>query len=654
MERRFRANTVPLIRLALAAFILAWSTGCLPHTTSAPTPTSVAATRALPSPTPLEPTPTPARPRAIMVSLDGAREDYVRRFIADGTMPHLASLARRGVMAEYARTIDPSLTAAAHVSIGTGAYPHRTDVVSNKFHRPQDDFYWYTDGFQAEISVEPIWRAAMRQGLKTAALFWVGAQPDFPDQLADYTVAYGKCEVYSALHELSFALASGWKNAPPSFSPPLESVLDVLGRYDARVARLYVLAVDSTDDGQANYDVLILDDNKEIEPPDSPQSAYLRLGEWAPLEISSRIHSGAYFKLKAITTTVGTAPLQALVFRSRVCYNQASPPQLLRDVNQRFGFFPASPDYYALEHGWIDEEDYMHMAEVQSRWMMEVTAYVYDTYKPDLLLTWQGPVDSAGHQFLLVDKRQAGYDEERASRYAELYRRAYQLVDENLGLLLEKAEPDGAAFFLFSDHGMAPIHTKVYVNTILQRAGLLVFKGPPSYYVNVTRSKALAFTSGGSAHIYINLKGRERPGIVPQEEYDEVVRAVIEALTETRDPETGEQVFCRIVRRPELEQLKLDSRYSGDVFVQACPGYVLTDWRGSEVVFEPTTYYGQHGYDSTLPEMHAFFIAMGPGLKEGATIGPVHLVDVVPTVARFLGIEPPPTAEGRVLVELWP
>ena len=653
---------IALVVVTLAAiFYLAWF---VIHPSRQPTPPP-------PAPTPSPPegaarlTQTPpeeaARPHVIMVSIDGARDDYVDRFIADGTMPNLAKLAHKGVMAEYLRSINPSLTAAAHASIGTGAYPHRTNVVSNKFHRSQDNFYWYTSAFEVpEISVEPIWRTAMRYGLKTAAAFWFGAHPDFADQVADYTVSYGRCDVYSAMHVLTFTLASEWQNAPPSFSPYLESTLDILGKGDARVARLYVLALDTTDDGELNYDTLILDDNRRVE--ESPlKSPALRLDEWAPMEISSHLHSGAYFKLQAITVTVesvdeisATVPLEAAVFRSRVCFNYASPPELLREINERFGFFRPSPDYYALDQGWIDEEDYFHMAEEQSRWMAEVAAYVYQKYHPDLFLTWQGPVDEAGHQFLLVDKRQPGFAREKARHYAELYRRAYQLADENLGRILEAAEGDKAVFLVFSDHGMAPIHTKVYVNTILQEAGLLEFKGPPKYYVNVEKSKALAFASGGSAYIYVNLKGRERPGIVPKEEYEDVVDAIVKALEAVRDPETGGQVFCRILRRNQLGQLKLDSPYSGDVFVQACPGYVLTDWRGSEAVFEPANYYGQHGYDPNLPELHAFFVASGEGIKEGVAIGPVDLVDIAPTVAKLLGFPPPKTAEGRVLEELWP
>jgi hypothetical protein len=59
--------------------------------------------------------------RLLCIALDGGRADRMYDWMGDGTLPHFAALAAQGVRAEYARLIDPSLTAAAHNSIATGA-----------------------------------------------------------------------------------------------------------------------------------------------------------------------------------------------------------------------------------------------------------------------------------------------------------------------------------------------------------------------------------------------------------------------------------------------------------------------------------------------------------------------------------------------------
>lgn len=625
-----------LLLLIAIIGLLAACAGPTPAPTATPTPAPT------PTPTPA-PTPTEvARPKAVVLSLDGARADYVDKFIADGTMPNLAKLAERGVRAEYARSVDPSLTAVAHASIATGVYPDKTGIVANTFRVPGQYIYQVVSGFEdVEWGAEPIWRTAMRAGLRTATVFWPGASVNFPDKLADYTVAYGASDAYSAQHVLSFAPASGWENAPPSFSPLKEASLRITKR-EALLAEVHILAVDTSDDQTENYDLFILDLDKRI----GEESARLTEGKWAPLLVSDRLWSGAYFKI--------TDPDMAhfTIFQSRVNYNRARPVELLREINRRFGFFPPSPDYYALEHGWISEEDYFEMAETQSRWMMDVATYVYTAYRPDLMFTWQGPVDECGHQFLMVDQRQWNYSPERAAEYADLYRRAHRLADESLGRLLEVLDLDEVALFVVSDHGMAPIHSYVNVNVALIQAGLMVLQDTVKYYIDTAKTKANAVTSGGAVHVYVNLKGRERGGSVPPEDYEEVQEEVVAVLSAITDPVDGKPVFQRILRREELGGLHLDCENSGDVFAQARIGYYPDYHRDRTEVLQPVEFYGQHGYDSSLPEMRAIFVAAGWGVAEGRAIGPVHLVDVAPSVAKLLGFPPPEGVDGRVLEEM--
>ena len=580
--------------------------------------------------------------RVVILSVDGARDDWVDGYVADGTMPNLASVGQHGAAAEYAQTIDPSLTAAAHVSIATGSYPGKTGQVSNRFHLSKNPFYWYTSGFdEPEMQVESLWRTAMRDGLTTATVFWPGTTMDAEERLADYTVAYGAQEVYSKMHVLTPTEAIDWQDTPTSYSPLIEATVRITGRDDAVVSRLYLLAVDTTDDGQESYDTCQLCRKKQVDA----ECAVLGVGEWAPLVVRPRLQSGGYFKL--MRTSAGSIEL----FQTALNYNRAHPVALLRDINERFGFFRPSPDYYALENDWITAEDYWEMAEIQTRWMVEVATYVFSEYEPDLTFAWLGVTDECGHQFLMVDEGQPHYGEEKAREYEAYRRSAYALADESLGDWLGAMDLEKDTMIVLSDHGMAPIHSQVYVNTILEQAGLLQYGEGDSFPIDTAHSRAVAFASGGAVHVYINLKGREQPGIVLESEYEAVQDEIVAALRGAADAE-GKSLFARVVPRDELVELGLDSPVSGDVFAQAVLGYALTDWRGNPRVIEPVAYYGQHGYDSTLPEMRAILYAAGSGIKSGASIFAVHLLDVVPTAASLLGVVPAETVDGRALVEM--
>jgi predicted AlkP superfamily phosphohydrolase/phosphomutase len=357
------------------------------------------------------------------------------------------------------------------------------------------------------------------------------------------------------------------------------------------------------------------------------------------------VASGADFLIQAIS------PQTVRLFQAGVHHNRAAPRSLLEQVNARFGPYPGGADAYALEHGWITEADYLYLIEHSTGWIAGVTSWLFEMARPDLLLAWQETFDAAGHAFLLADPRQASYSDERARQYEGYFLRAAQAADQALEMMLAQVDLRRTAVLLVSDHGMAPAHTQVYVNTILERAGLLVLDSRD--YVVVERSRAMAVASGGAANIYLNLQGREEGGIVNPEEYQAVQQAVIEALASLADPATGQLVFARVLPRQALDRLGLGHPHSGDVFVQANPGYTLDGWRGEADLFEPFTACGQHGYESRLPEMRALFMAAGAGLREsGGEIPPVRLVDLAPTIAVLLDFPFVSGLDGQVIPNL--
>jgi predicted AlkP superfamily pyrophosphatase or phosphodiesterase len=571
----------------------------------------------------------------VLISWDAARADLVYGMMAAGEMPAFASVAASGIHAEYAQTIDPSLTAAAHNSISSGSYPARTGIVSNSYHVTGDDFYWYRNGFDEPMqAAEPVWVTASRNGLTTAAVFFVGGTPALPDQMADYTIGYGVMDAYSTHREVSLSQASGWSDVPVSFSTPLEGNFII-----QNVATVYLYVIDSTDDNLQDYDTVVLSATHSGAQP----ARVLKVSQWGSLVLLPRACAGADFLIQEIT------PESVILYQGEVDHNTASPKELLDVVNEKFGFFPAGGDYYALEHGWITAADYMVLLERQSVFMAEVAAYVYTTYQPDLLFTWQDALDSAGHQFFMEDPRQLDYSPQLADQYQAYYHQTAVVADHSLSIMLDAFDLDSTTLLMVGDHGMAPIHTVVYVNSILEQAGLLTLDS--QNYVVVGQSQAFAIASGGAVNIYINLVGREKEGgTVSAQDYSLVQAQIITLFKDLKDPVSGEAVFERVLPRSELAPLGLDNPNSGDVFAQANPGYHLDGWRGNDFIFAPADFYGQHGYDSSLPEMHSIFIAAGEGVAaSGEIIPPVKVVDYAPTIATLLSFEPASTVDGSTI-----
>src|SRR5215510_9976480 len=93
-----------------------------------------------------------AAPRVVVISLDGGTPRLVKQFMRDGTLPDdkgLGLLARKGAVAERNITVNPSLTAAAHIAITTGSTAARNDIPSNTFHLVASPFVSTISGFGA-------------------------------------------------------------------------------------------------------------------------------------------------------------------------------------------------------------------------------------------------------------------------------------------------------------------------------------------------------------------------------------------------------------------------------------------------------------------------------------------------------------------------
>ena len=113
----------------------------------------------------------------ILISIDGFRWDYQDKY----ETPALDRIAGRGVRAESLRPVYPSLTFPNHFSIATGLYPAEHGIVHNHFpNGSRDAWYHIWDRTAVESGDwyrgEPIWVAAERAGLVSAAYYFVGTE----------------------------------------------------------------------------------------------------------------------------------------------------------------------------------------------------------------------------------------------------------------------------------------------------------------------------------------------------------------------------------------------------------------------------------------------------------------------------------------------
>ena len=124
----------------------------------------------------------------VLVSLDGFRWDYARRFGAR----HLLALGKQGVWApEGMLPSYPSLTFPNHYAIATGLYPEHNGLVANSFYDESKNARFSTGNPEALTdgswySGVPLWSLAESQGMRSACFFWPGSEA----QIAGFRPTY--------------------------------------------------------------------------------------------------------------------------------------------------------------------------------------------------------------------------------------------------------------------------------------------------------------------------------------------------------------------------------------------------------------------------------------------------------------------------------
>src|SRR5262249_47445987 len=126
-----------------------------------------------------------------------------------------------------------------------------------------------------------------------------------------------------------------------------------------------------------------------------------------------------------------------------------------------------------------------------------------------------------------------------------------------------------ATIIVMSDHGFCHFSMQFNLNSWLRQAGWIP-KECKSLRGEVDWSKVFAYGLGLNG-LYINLKGRERDGIVePGEEYEALVKQLARDLEAVRDEE-GLQVVSKAYRASEV--------YSGEATALA-PDLIVGYARG--------------------------------------------------------------------------
>ena len=631
------------------------------------------------------------RPRFLLIGMDGMNLPLLRRFAAEGSSPNFSSLMARGSTNRLLPAL-PAWTPNNWATMVTGTTPgsHRLGgwTVRRKTERWDAPRLESWDS-RAIDGTETIWDVADEAGLKTLIQFFPSAvwpnplkhgsvvAPGFHD--APFAVAMpmryfattradaptGIEQIGAVARErttdraeegappessvLRLAPATDWQHAPAG---ALAADLPILLKNGER-EQLHLLAIPG--DGRAFLRIAICDAR------DGQRAvAELHAGKWSdfyhrPLG-RDQTPTAMRFRLLYADAVGGAIDLcRTEAYATR---GFASPDGLDQRLVEACGPFYDWPTVDPTR-GEAELETFAGDMLYQGEWQVRAARYLLDHGGWDLHFSHWHLFDHVNHPTINdADPDGPHYDPQRAAWMLACQRRTYQVGDAVLGQFLAQVADDNTIVCVTSDHGMAPAHRWGDVSTLLAERGLLVFQdGRRS--IDWSRSVAYVQADRGS-EVFVNLRGREPMGIVPEEQYEQVQEAIVDALLDWRDPGTGRRPIALALKLQDAQIIGYWGSENGDVVLTFNRGY---GWGppldGKSAGPGRGALHGSQIPTSETPHFTnmACCIFAGPGIRAGyerdwQRRGLMRMVDLAPTIAHLLKLRQPRHATGAVLADL--
>lgn len=371
------------------------------------------------------------------------------------------------------------------------------------------------------------------------------------------------------------------------------------------------------------------------------------------------------------------------------------PADLLEEVESQLGEY-----HLRLDEKYRPNNPYPFIKELYENLEnnSQAALYLLTHKKWDFFMVHFYGTDRVQHEFWhMLDPNHPDHNPKEIKRLGNVVEDFFIKVDAEVGKMLKLLD-DETIIIVMSDHGFGPIYKFINFNTWLLQQGLLCLKNTPGTFLrhkllqlgfnynvlgnwvlkfglgkqsvrmgrakredwqrkiflslnDVDWSKSKVYSIGNFGQLFVNLKGREPLGIVSQgDEYEEVIEDLIHRLSAMVDPENGEPVIERIMRRDEIFKGYYVDRAPDLVFYTKNMQYKamgLSDF-SSNKVFEPV--FGARGHH----RMNGILICKKTGIvRENTQIENARIIDLAPTILYLLGQKIPLEMDGKILFDMF-
>ncbi len=215
----------------------------------------------------------------------------------------------------------------------------------------------------------------------------------------------------------------------------------------------------------------------------------------------------------------------------------STPSSYSRELAQAVGPYYTqgiAEDTAALRAGVLDAAEFSQQANLVADEHLKLLDHELRRFERGLLFFHFFGVDQVSHMFW----------ERSEPQVLAMYRR----VDAAIGRAMAAA-PD-AELIVMSDHGFTSFDRAMHLNRWLRREGLLTRKDDAANsegLEGIDWSRTQAYAVGLNA-LYLNLAGREKEGVVAEENRERILESLRERILAARDEEKGASPVAAVYR----------------------------------------------------------------------------------------------------------
>lgn len=515
--------------------------------------------------------------RALILGFDSFDPGLFEQFAGQGQLPNLSRLAETGGYSPF-KVCAPPQTEVSWTSIATGADPGSHGIF-DFVHRNPETYAPYVSilptrsgalgtQFVPPYSAQTFFAEAVDQGYPAAALWWPAMFPARADSPVRVIPGLGTPDIRGQLGLGSFYCVEG-DPLKPGHKTPVEKLTGGAGTFHGALKGPFIKQKGQAVPAEVSFQLDVLDaQNARLKLPNG--SFDLTPGQWSPiLEVAFK--AGFMMNVHAVTRAIltSTDPLRLYFLPLQIhplhaLWQYASPKSFVREAWQAAGAFLSlgwPQDTTGLEDGCISDEQFIALCEDIFAARERVLMHNLAGFKEGVLASIFDDLDRVQHMFR----------RDRADVVQDWYARLDQFVGRVTGAL-EKQNGGKIDLLVMSDHGFADFRYKVHVNRWLIENGYLSLQDgktePSLTHADWSRSRAYAL---GLNSLYINLQGRERQGVVPVEQVEEIGKELKAKLEKWTGPD-GRKVFSRVLLRHEAFSGAL-LRFGPDLVLGYAPGY---------------------------------------------------------------------------------